>query len=288
MRLGRTYAWLVMGPAALLLASVFFAPLVYFFRYAFSDAGSRESATGLTFSNFIAVLSDDHEVGIILQSILIAVIATFACLVIGFPVALLMRAAQPRLKAFLIVMCIFPLLTGSVVRTIGWQAIFGYSGALNSVLLGLGLIDEPLELFRNASMVTVVIVSIVLSFMVLLLHSSLEQVDPNTERAATMLGAGPFRTFWQVTLPQVIPGVVAGTSLIFVVSVNAYATPVLIGAGQVPMIAPRIYQIVGVQGDFAIGAAFSAIAVVLFVAIIAVYGMLMRRQFQSWKGGETS
>jgi putative spermidine/putrescine transport system permease protein len=278
------YAWIILGPAAVLLTLYFIAPLAYFLRYSVRPPSrSGFAGAGFTMGNFSTFLGDDYEVAALIRSVVIAVVATVITLLLALPVANLMRASRPWLKGVLVILAVFPLLTGSVIRTIGWEAILGYSGVLNSALTKLHLVREPLDILRTPYTVTLVIVSIVLSFMILLVHASLEQVDRNTERAAQSLGAGPFRTFWEVTFPQILPGVVAGTSLCFMLSVNAYATPLLIGAGQVPMTAPQIYQIVTGQGNFPLGAAMSVVVIAVSFGIVIVYGWLVGRQFEAWR-----
>jgi putative spermidine/putrescine transport system permease protein len=275
---------LLLLPAGLLLLVYFIAPLLYFFRYSIRPTSTTGFAGGgLTLDNFTAFFGSSFLVATLIRSVAIAAIATVATLVISLPVAYFMVKSRPWLKGLLIILAVFPLLTGSVVRSIGWVAILGYSGLLNFVLTSLHVTASPLDILQTTGSVTVVIVSVVVPVTILVLHAAMESVDPSTEQAALSLGAGRFRTFWQVTMPQIIPGVTAATSLVFVLSVNAYSTPLLVGSSRIPMIAPQIYTVITAQGNLPGGAAMSVIVVVISVALVAVYGLTMRLLFDRWR-----
>lgn len=280
----RRYGLLVLLPAVLLLLVYFVAPLLYFFRYSVRPPSATGFAGGgFTMSNFTAFFSDSFLVGTLVRSVVIALVATVVTLVLSLPVAYFMVKSKPWLKGLLIILAVFPLLTGSVVRSIGWVAILGYSGVLNYILQALHLTASPLDILQTTGSVTMVIVSVVVPVTILVLHAAMEQVDPSTERAALSLGAGQFRSFWQVTMPQIVPGITAATSLVFVLSVNAYATPLLVGSSRIPMIAPQIYDVITAQGNLPGGAAMSVIVVVFSLLLVAIYGLVMRRVFERWR-----
>jgi putative spermidine/putrescine transport system permease protein len=284
MTIRRLYGWVLVGPAGLLLLGYFIAPLLYFLRYSVRpQSASGFAGSGFTAANFTAFFSDSFLVQALIRSALIAAAATIGTLVLTLPVAYYMLKARPWLKGLLVILAVFPLLTGSVVRSIGWVAILGYSGVMNEALTAVGVAHKPLDILQTSGSVTIVIISVVLPVMVLLLHASMESVDPATERAALSLGASRFRAFRQVLLPQITPGIVAGTSLVFVLSVNAYATPLLVGGSKVPMMAPQIYTTINSDGNLPGGAAMSAIVVVISLAIVGAYGWLMKRQFEGWR-----
>jgi putative spermidine/putrescine transport system permease protein len=281
----RTGRLLVM-PAAVLTVVFFVAPLVYFLRFSFErPSRTAFSEPVFTLENFARFFASPFHVGALTRTLLVAAAATVLALLLALPVAYLITKARARTKALLIILTVFPLLVGNVVRSIGWVALLGYSGVVNTVLTAVGLLAAPVELLRTATTVTVAITSVVLPLMVLTLQASLESVDPNTERAALDLGARPLRVFRQIVLPQIVPGIAAGTSLVFVLCINAYATPRLVGGAQVPMLAPVVYDTISSDNNWPFGASMAALMLVVSLAVVLLYGRLLRRQFEGWRVG---
>jgi putative spermidine/putrescine transport system permease protein len=282
----RRTGWLLVMPAALVTVVFFVAPLVYFLRFSFErPSRTAFSEPVFTLENFARFFASPFHVGALTRTLLVAAAATVLALLLALPVAYLITKANARTKALLIILTVFPLLVGNVVRSIGWVALLGYSGVVNTVLTAVGFIDAPVELLRTATTVTVAITSVVLPLMVLTLQASLESVDPNTERAALDLGARPSRVFRQIVLPQIVPGITAGTSLVFVLCINAYATPRLVGGAQVPMLAPVVYDTISSDNNWPFGASMAALMLVVSLAVVLLYGRLLRRQFEGWRVG---
>jgi putative spermidine/putrescine transport system permease protein len=284
MTFDRRTGWLLVMPAAVVTVVFFVAPLVYFLRFSFErPSRTAFSEPVFTLENFARFFASPFHVGALTRTLLVAAAATVLALLLALPVAYLITKASARTKALLIILTVFPLLVGNVVRSIGWVALLGYSGVVNTVLTAVGLLDAPIELLRTATTVTVAITSVVLPLMVLTLQASLESVDPNTERAALDLGARPLRVFRQIVLPQIVPGIAAGTSLVFVLCINAYATPRLVGGAQVPMLAPVVYDTISSDNNWPFGASMAALMLVVSLAVVLLYGRLLRRQFEGWR-----
>ncbi|TWF80746.1 putative spermidine/putrescine transport system permease protein [Pseudonocardia hierapolitana] len=284
MTFDRRTGWLLVMPAAVLTVVFFVAPLVYFLRFSFErPSRTAFSEPVFTLENFARFFASPFHVGALTRTLLVAAAATVLALLLALPVAYLITKARARTKALLIILTVFPLLVGNVVRSISWVALLGYSGVINTVLTAVGLLDAPVELLRTATTVTVAITSVVLPLMVLTLQASLESVDPNTERAALDLGARPLRVFRQIVLPQIVPGIAAGTSLVFVLCINAYATPRLVGGAQVPMLAPVVYDTISSDNNWPFGASMAALMLVVSLAVVLLYGRLLRRQFEGWR-----
>jgi putative spermidine/putrescine transport system permease protein len=284
MTFDRRTGWLLVMPAAVLTVVFFVAPLVYFLRFSFErPSRTAFSEPAFTLENFARFFASPFHVGALTRTLLVAAAATVLALLLALPVAYLITKARARTKALLIILTVFPLLVGNVVRSIGWVALLGYSGVVNTVLTAVGILDTPVELLRTATTVTVAITSVVLPLMVLTLQASLESVDPNTERAALDLGARPLRVFRQIVLPQIVPGIAAGTSLVFVLCINAYATPRLVGGAQVPMLAPVVYDTISSDNNWPFGASMAALMLVVSLAVVLLYGRLLRRQFEGWR-----
>lgn len=282
--LTRRSGWAVISPAAIIVLIFFVVPIVYFLRFSFETPSTTEFAVPtFTVKNFGDFFSSSYYVHTLIRTLVIAVAATALTLVLAIPVAHLIVLCGPKLKSAMIIATVFPLLVGNVVRSIGWVAILGYNGVVNTVLLKLHLITAPLQMLHSPVTVGIAISSVVVPIMVLTLQASMEALDPATERAALSLGSRPFRTFVTVTMPQIIPGIIAGTSLVFVLCLNSYSTPLLVGGSQVPMLAPAIYTAITTNNNWPFGAAMAAILLVLCLIVVVLYGWLVRRLFEAWR-----
>ncbi|USQ77831.1 ABC transporter permease [Ornithinimicrobium cryptoxanthini] len=259
-------------------------PLAFFLRFAFAEsAGAGVPTSGFTLSNFGELFTRDYYRDTLTRTFAIGIGSTLFTLVLGLAVAQLIVSVGPRLKAALIIMTVFPMFVGTVVRAVGWLALFGYDGVLNALLLGAGLIDTPMMVLKTPAAVAVAITSVELPIMVLTLYSGLQLIGTETTLAAQSLGAKPIRAFIEVTLPQMGPALVTGGSLVLVDSVNAYATPVLVGGSQVPMIAPEIYDSVTRTNDWALAGAFAGVTMVISLALIGIYSAIMLRSQRRWR-----
>lgn len=288
MRLDRRFGWLLIGPAVLTTLVFFVLPIGYFLRFSFMKPSLREMAEeSFTVGSFVRFFESSYYVGTLVRTLVIALVATIVALVLALPVAYWISKSSGWVKGVLIVATVFPLLVGNVVRSIGWVAIFGYSGVVSNVLAKTGLTDGPIDMLHSPVTVTVAIASVVLPIMVLTLYASLEAVDPATERAALSLGATPLRAFRQVVLPQVIPGIIAATSLVFVLCMNSYSTPLLIGGSQVPMLAPEIYAAITNDNNWPFGASMAVLLLIASLIVVIFYGWLLRRQFEGWRRAST-
>lgn len=276
---------LLLGPALLVVVGGLGLPLLFFLRFSLAEeGGSGQASSGLTIGNFVELLTRDYYRSTLISTFGIALASTALALVLGLAVAKLIADSSGRAKTVLIICTVFPMLVGNVVRAIGWVTLLGYDGVVNSVLTGIGLQDEPLDLLKTPLTVVIAIMAVELPMMVMVLHASMELVGDETTRAAQSLGAGPIRAFFGVTLPQIVPGVVTGGSLVLVDSVNAYATPLLVGGSQVPMIAPEIYTAITRSNDWPQAAAMATFTMLLSILVLALYGRLLMRGFTRWSG----
>jgi putative spermidine/putrescine transport system permease protein len=212
-----------------------------------------------------------------LVTIVVAVASTFFCLVLGYPTAYLLARSKSHYKTLMIMLVVMPLFVGNAVRAAGWIVVFGHQGFLNAALVWLGLISEPLEIMYTTTAVIVGITAFNLPFMVLTLQSVIEGIPESLEEAALGMGAGPLRAFRRVTLPLSLNGIAAGTILCFILAMNAYATPVLLGGPRFQMMAPLVYDQISQQSNWPLG---SALAFILMAAtlVLTLASNLMLRQ----------
>lgn len=267
-------------PATLVVAAVLGLPLILLFRYSLNEYDRydmmREALTG---ENYAMIFRDAFFRAVLLRTIAIAAISTVITLVLAFPVAYFIARAPARWKSLLIIGVVFPLLVGNLVRAAGWMAVMGNRGFLNQVLLGLGIIGEPLEILYTPVAVVTGIVAVVLPFMILTLQSVLENIDPSLEEAAGSLGARPFTTFRRIVLPLALPGVVAGATLVFILSMNAYATPVLLGGPRFHVMGPQVYQQIVGNSNWPFGAALAFILMTTTLVLTILSTTLVQRRY---------
>jgi putative spermidine/putrescine transport system permease protein len=197
--------------------------------------------------------------------------------VVGYPLAYaLVRSPSALIRSTILVIVVTPLFLGEVVRTYSWIVVLGNNGFVNSVLIGLGLIRQPLQLMFTTFGVVLALVHVTLPVMVIMLAPALAHIDRNYERAAESLGAGPIRAFLTVTLPLSTPGIVAGVSTAFAWTFSAFATPQLIGGGRVNMIANLVYQLGFASFNFPFAASLSVAGLALAVAVLVLMRAITR------------
>lgn len=226
---------------------------------------------GFSLSNFTAMMKPLYA-GVFLDTLWICLLTALFTLVAGYPLAYaLVRTRNVFLKSVILVISVTPLFLGEVVRTYSWIIVLGNSGFINSVLLGLGIIERPLQMMFTTFGVVLALVHVTLPVMVIMLAAALSHIDRDYEKAAESLGASPFRAFLTVTLPLSIPGIVAGVTTAFAWTFSAFATPQLIGGGQVNTISTLVYQLGFASFNFPFAAALSLAGLVYTFAVIAVF-----------------
>ena len=174
---------------------------------------------------------------------------------------------------------VLPLFVGNAVRAAGWMTVFGSKGFLNTTLMGLGLISTPLEIMFTETAVIIGIIAVNLPFMVLTLQSVIESIDRSVEEAAFSLGAGPWHMFRRVLWPLALPGIMAGTILTFILGMNAYATPVLLGGPKFKMMAPLVFGQFQLN-NWPFGAAVAFVLMTTTLLLTASANTVMQRRYR--------
>ncbi|WP_449278322.1 ABC transporter permease [Leucobacter sp. GX24907] len=259
-------------------------PLIGIVPFSFGKPSATGfSDGGFSFENYLNIFTDDYLRGVLVRTFAIAVVTTILALILALPVTYFISRSRPKLKGFLMILVLFPLLAGGVVQSIGWVGILSPSGIISQWAQAWGLSDRPLEFMQTPQTIVVVMALIDLPMIVLSILSSLDSIGDSTERAAQSLGSSRLRAFRTVTIPQIMPGIVAGTTLAFVLTVNAYPTPVLIGGSRVAMASPEIYSIVTRNNDWTQGTALALLVVALSFVISGLYGKFMSQRFDKWR-----
>lgn len=258
--------WKLALPLAAFMVAFFVAPLLVLAVVSLhTDAGAWSSA------QYGRFLGETFNLGILRDTLWLGARATLVCLVFGYPLAWLAARASPRWRSILVFLIVVPILTSVVVRTFSWIVILGKQGVLNAALLAAGLVDEPVRLLFTETGVIMVLAQVQLPLVVLPLLTTLLRIDPNLASASAALGAGEWRTFWKVTLPLSLPGMIAGCILAFTACVSAFVTQTLIGGARLIYLPLFIYQ----QAIGANNWPFAAAVSVIFMAAVLLVVYLL-------------
>lgn len=274
----RTAAWLL-SPSVLLVVLLLIGPLLLLGRYSLNlFVPGKFMVEGLTAANFVRFFTDRYFLDVMLRTIDISVLSTVLCLVLGVaPAYFIARMSSVRLKSLLLIGVILPLLMGNAVRVAGWLVLLGDRGVINSLLMAIGLTDSPLQLMYTGKAVLVGIISVNLPFMIITLQSVIESITPSLEEAGMGLGAHPMSVFRRIVLPLMMPGVVTGAVLCFILSMNAYATPLLIGGPKFQMMSPELYQQITRANNWPFGAALAFLLMITTLLLTMLSSWLLSR-----------
>ncbi len=252
---------LLVLPALVFLVVFFLAPLVTMSIRSVTDPPDA------ALSNYARFFEQSANLRALGNTFWIAFISTLTCLLIGYPYAYLMTIVPGRVAGLLLIAVLLPFWSSLLVRTFAWQVILRDTGIINRFLLDLGVISEPLTLIRTTSGVILGMSHILLPFMVLPIFAVMRRIDPEYGRAAANLGAAPATAFLRIFVPLSLPGVLAGSLLVFVLALGFYITPALLGGPRDQMISQLIVDEVQQALDW--GSA-SAMAVLLMAITFAV------------------
>jgi ABC-type spermidine/putrescine transport system permease subunit I len=261
-------ALLATAPAMLFLFVLYLVPMALLLV---------QSVEGGSLAHYEKALTDGLYLRVLLDTLLIAAYVSVACLLLGYPVAYFLATAPALWATVGLVFVLLPFWTSILVRTYGWMVLLGRNGIINRALLDIGLIDDPLPLLNNTLGVLIGMVHVLLPYMIFPLFAVMRRMDPGLVPAAAGLGASGWQVFRRVYLPLTLPGVLAGITLVYVLSIGFFITPALLGGGKVTMVAVLIEQQVRTFLNWGFAAALSA---VLLTATLLVY-LVLRRALRS-------
>jgi len=275
-------AAMLIGPATIFVVIGLLAPIVILFRYSLNQfVPGKLMVEALTIENYVLFFTDPYYTAALYRTLRVAVIVTALCLVLAIPLAYRLARTQSRFKNLLIMLVVLPLFVGNAVRAAGWMTVFGNKGFLNVTLQSLGLTTEPVVFMYTEFAVIVGILAVNLPYVVLTLQSVIEGIDRAVEEAAFSLGAGPFRMARRVLLPLALPGFAAGAIFCFILTMNAYATPVLLGGPQFVMMGPLVYVQFAAKSNWPFGAAISFVLMTVTLILTAAANLLVQRRYRS-------
>ncbi len=269
--------WLAL-PATAVLLFTYVAPMFGLARMSFNrtlPGGAMQP--DWTLATYAEMAADSFNLELTLNSIQLSFTATTFALLLAYPVSLFLFRTESRFRSLLAIIAIGPLLVNGVVRVFGWIAVLGDRGLVNSALLALGLVSEPVRLIYNWTGVTIGLTESLLPYMVLALLAGFGRLDREVEAAAMSLGARPWRVFVRVTLPLSLPAIVLGWLICFILAMSAFVTPKLLGGGRVFVLATQVFEEAVDTVNWPLAAALSVYMLVLLLLFLGAYGALTRR-----------
>lgn len=237
--------------------------------------------SALDLANYRLLAEDQLYIASLLSSLRLAAIATLILLAIGYPLALALSRLPARWKPFCLMLVILPFWTSFLIRVYAWIGILRSEGHLNALLLGLGLVSEPVTFLDTDFALVLGLVYAYLPFMALPLFAAVDRLDPSLLEAADDLGCPPWRAFWLVTLPLTLPGAVAGSLLVFIPAVGEVIIPDLLGGSETLMIGRTLWSEFFANRDWPLA---SALAVLLLIALLPPILAYRAIEARSWEG----
>ncbi len=268
---------LALAPALCLVLLAMAVPLVDMAIISFRRESFGQILPGFTLGNYAALLGELASLTLFLQTFAVAAVVTLLCALLGFPLAAAIARAPQQWRGLLYFVVAAPLLVNTVVRSYGWLLILGRKGLLNSLLLSAGWIDEPLALTGNLLGLVIGGTQVFLPFMVLSLATSLLAIDRRLLESADVLGAGPLRSFLSITWPLSLPGLIAGSVLVFSMMLGAFVTPLILGGSAVKYLSVAVYTDALVLFNLPRATALSLLLMVVALAVYALQKRLTRR-----------
>ena len=257
-------------PAVLGILIIVFLPIFWLSSLSFYDAKGA-----LSTENYARIFESALYKRTFVVTSQISITVTVICVLLGYPLCYWLTKMKDRTASILMIFVLVPFWTSILVRTYAWLVLLQRKGIINSSLVSLGIIDEPIQLAHNLTGSIIGMVHIMLPFLILPLYATMRGIDTDLVRAALGLGSTPRKAFWHVFFPMSLPGLFAGIVLVFILSLGFFVTPALLGGGRVQMLAQRIESTITIYSNW--GAASVLGVVLLLLAFVMIW--LMNRVF---------
>ncbi len=273
--------WLLSAPALLLFVALLLVPLLLTLMLSFrvfSDTSGLQSAH--TLANYWEVISDPYYGSIFLRTAGLAFSVTLLSIILGVPETIVLARMRRPWQSLCLLVVLGPLLISVVVRTLGWQILLGNRGVLNNLLQALHITEEPIRLVFTMTGMIIALTHVLVPFMVMSVWATMQKLDPQVEWAGRSLGGSPFAVFRRVILPQIMPGVLSGSIIVFALSASSFATPALIGGRRLKVVATAAYDEFLGTLNWPLGAAIAVLLLIANVAIVMGCSRLAERRFK--------
>jgi putative spermidine/putrescine transport system permease protein len=271
--------WLT-GPALAVFLGLVIIPLGMTVLLAFYDWGQYKGIVAeFTLKNFREIFGDSYFLEIFLRTLRIAVLVTLFAILIGVPEAYILNRMSPAWRGLCLLAILGPLLVSVVARTLGWALLLGSNGLVNRGLMALGLIGQPLEFMFTETGVVIALVHVLIPFMILAVWASLQRLDPQIENAALSLGASRLTIWRRVILPQIVPGILSGSIIVFALAASAFASPAIIGGRRLKVAATLAYDEFLNTLNWPLGAAVAVLLLAALVILTVGTNRLVERRY---------
>jgi putrescine transport system permease protein len=276
------FFWVVLFflvPLLIILKISFAEPIIHRppFTDLFSFIDGKYIQLKITIESYLNIINESIYIKSFLTSLRIAFVSTFFCLIIGYPLAYGITRLPEKKRFYFLLLIILPFWTSFLIRAYAWIGLLKEDGIINTLLLKLGLISENLPLLNNELAVYIGIVYAYLPFMVLSLYGSLMKVDESLLEAAADLGCKPYQSFLKVTLPLSIPGIIAGSMLVFIPAVGEFVIPDLLGGPGVTMVGKTLWTEFFLTRDWPTASALAIILLIVLMIPIAILQYIQRK-----------
>jgi spermidine/putrescine transport system permease protein len=258
------------SPVVIWLVLLVAAPLGYVFFLSFMTTDGYNVVFQFNFNNYRNILNTTY-MEIYANSFIIAFFTTVICILLGYPFAFIMAKADKKKKTIMIIMLMVPFWTNSLIRLNGWKTILGKTGLLNSILLHIGFIDQPIEILYTRGAVLLGMVYTLIPYMILPLFASIDKLDDSLLEASNDLGGNKVKTFLHVTLPLTFAGVFSGSIMIFIPSLGYFFVSDIMGGGKSQLIGNLIENQFKAANNWPFGASLSMLLIFLILVIVTVY-----------------
>ncbi len=267
-------ALLTVGPVTLIMVLLIAIPLIYVAVMSLCSIDEFYNVTlDFTTDNYMQLFNADY-LKIYMQSLVIATVTTILCILIGYPFSYVIARTKSKKKKILYMMVIIPFWTNSLIRIYGWRTFLGTSGWLNSLLMSLHIVDEPVELLYKTGTTILGMVYCLIPFMILPLYTAIEKLDTSLLEASSDLGAKPAETFFEVILPLTSSGIFSGSLMVFIPCLGYFFVSDILGGGNTDMIGNLIERQFQSGNNWPLGAALSIILILVTLILVKIYQKL--------------
>lgn len=262
----------------LLLGALFLLPLGFIFRVSLWQYTPSGLVPDFSIKNYAYFLGDPFYRRTLWRTVELALIVSLGCLLMGYPLALILTRVRSRYTVIVTFILITPLFVSVVIRTFGWLILLERQGLINGLLLRWGVLAEPFSLLNNTFGVSVSLINVGLAFMVFPLMAALSAIPRSLGEAAQTLGAGPFRAWWHVTWPLSAPGVLAGFTLVLTLTLSAFVQPRVLGGAAFAVVPIQIWRQIGAL-NWPLGAAMGVVLLATSFGLAYLVYVVHRRLF---------
>lgn len=278
--------WLLSAPGAIFFLMLLGMPLLMTLVLSFNSFDYTEGIIA-TFSlaNYMEVIKDDYFHEIFFRTYTISVAVVVLCIAIGVPEAYILSRMRSPWRSLFLVVTLTPLLISVVVRTLGWVLLIGGNGLLGKTLEGLGIADASAgNLMYTHIGIILALVHVLVPFMVISVWAALQKLDPSVEHAALSLGASHTTVFRRVVVPQIMPGILSGSLIVFALAASAFATPAILGGRRLKVAATAAYDEYLNTMNWPLGASIAVILLIANVVVVMSYNRMMEQRFRRTLG----